>query len=170
MKDQDRPILVLGIGNILMRDEGVGVHVARYVARAADDGEIALPPNTRVVDGGTLGLDLLPMVTDARSIVFIDAVDSGTIPGHVAVWQGGDLERGFGNHLSSHEIGAADLLALGRLTGELPTRVALVGVQPGAIEVGLQMTPGVEMAVPIAASLVVRQVRVFGEREATGDA
>jgi hydrogenase maturation protease len=165
MSGQNGEVLILGIGNILMRDEGVGAHVARYLARAGEDNGGMLPPDIRAVDGGTLGLDLLPMITEARAVVFVDAVDSGRAPGQVGIWKGPDLEPGLSSHLSAHEIGTADLLALGRLIGSLPQRVALVGIQPGAIEVGVELSPPVQTAVPIAASLARRQAQEFAEEE-----
>jgi hydrogenase maturation protease len=153
-----------------MRDEGVGAHVARHLAAAVESNGIPLPSHTRVVEGGTLGLDLLPMIGEARAVVFVDAVDSGQEPGHVAIWNDADLERSLDGHISAHEVGAADLLALGRLLDTLPARAALVGIQPGAVDVGLEMTNAVEMAVPIAEALAARQAEEFACTEVNHDA
>jgi hydrogenase maturation protease len=170
MAQQDGDILILGIGNVLMRDEGVGAHVARHLAAGVEENSFTLPPRTRVVDGGTLGLDLLPMISEARAVVFVDAVDFGGTPGEISLWHGVDLERSLDGHISAHEVGAADLLALGRLLGTLPARVALVGIQPAAVEVGLEMTSAVEIAVPIAAAVAARQAEEFHRAEAFQDA
>jgi hydrogenase maturation protease len=165
MSRPDGELLILGIGNLLMRDEGVGVHVARYLTQAEAIDDLYLPPDSSVVDGGTLGLDLLPMLDGARAVIFVDAVDFGAEPGHVQTLKGRQLEHAFGNHVSPHQVGTADLLALGRLTGALPDRVALVGIQPEAVDLGLEMSPVVEAMVPVAATVVAQQAWTFTREE-----
>ena len=144
------PLLVLGVGNVLMRDEGVGVHVAREIAR----GQPSIGGDVRVVDGGTLGLDLLPLIADARALVLIDAVNLSAEPGTVSVLRGEAVHGALGGHLSPHQVGLGDLVAVGRLTGALPERVVLVGVQPAAIEVGIELTTECAAAVPRAIDAV----------------
>lgn len=149
--------LVLGIGNVLLRDEGVGVHVVRLLADEADDdaaGGSALPAAARIVDGGTLGLDLLPMIEDAAAVVMIDAVNLRAAPGTLEVLRGDALHGALARHVSPHQVGVGDLLAAARLAGTLPDHVALVAIQPEAIEIGLELTPEVAAAVPVAAALV----------------
>lgn len=143
-------VLVLGVGNVLMRDEGVGVHVAREIARDAS----LFGGDVHVVDGGTLGLDLLPLIADARALVLIDAVDLRAEPGTVSVLRGDAVHGVLGGHLSAHQVGLGDLVAVGRLTGALPERVVLVGVQPAAIEVGVELTTECAAAVPQAIDAV----------------
>lgn len=143
-------LLVLGVGNVLMRDEGVGVHVARAIA----GDQPSIGGGVRVVDGGTLGLDLLPLIADARAVVLIDAVDLRAEPGTVSVLRGDALHGVLGGHLSPHQVGLGDLIAVGRLTGELPERVVLVGIQPAAIEVGIDLTTACAAAVPRAIDAV----------------
>ena len=152
----DGDLVVVGIGNILMRDDGVGVRAAELILAAAADDAAALPPQTRVIDGGTLGLDLLPVIEDARAVVLIDAVDLRRSPGDVAVLRGDDLHVALSGHVSPHQVGVGDLLAAARLTGRLPAQVALVGIQPREIEVGLELTEPVAAALPRAAA-VARQ-------------
>ncbi len=146
-------LLVIGIGNVLLRDDGAGVRVAELAGRVHDGRADAFPPRTRVVDGGTLGLELLPMVEDARAVVLIDAVDLRGSPGDVAVLRGEALEGTLYLHVSPHQVGVGDLLAAGRLTGRLPDQVALVGIQPGEISVGLDLTAAVQAALLRAAEL-----------------
>ena len=141
--------LVLGVGNVLLRDEGVGVAVVRGLVETGE-----LPAGTQVVDGGTLGLDLLPMIGAAGSLVMVDAVNLGRAPGSVAVLRGDALHGALANHVSPHQVGVGDLIAVARLTGTLPERVALVGIQPGAVEVGLDLTPAVAAAIPLAMQCV----------------
>jgi hydrogenase maturation protease len=151
-------LLVVGVGNVLLRDEGVGVRVAREVAELGPD---AVPPGTRVVDGGTLGLDLLPMIEDAAGVVMVDAVDLRVAPGAVAVLRGPDLHAALAQHVSPHQVGVGDLLSAARLAGALPDLVALVAVQPELIEIGLDLTPLVEAAVPAAVDLVRQELEAM---------
>ncbi len=145
-------MLVVGIGNILLRDDGVGVHVVRALQAGPEMGP--LPPGTRLVDGGTLGLDLLPMLEESGIAVLVDAVELGREPGSIAVLEGDRLAGMLDRHFSPHQVGVADLLATARLTGRLPRRVALVAIQPGEIAVGLGPTPAVRAAIPAAAEVV----------------
>jgi hydrogenase maturation protease len=155
----ERPtLLVLGVGNVLLRDEGVGVRVAREVAELGPD---AVPPGTRVVDGGTLGLDLLPMIEDAAGVVMVDAVNLRVTPGAVAVLRGPELHAALAQHVSPHQVGVGDLLSAARLAGALPDLVALVAVQPELIEIGLDLTPLVEAAVPAAVGLVRQELEAM---------
>jgi hydrogenase maturation protease len=159
MSRPDGPILVIGVGNVLLRDEGVGVRVARELHRLGSTGHVAVPSGTRVVDGGTLGLDLLPLIEDSRALLIIDAVDLRQPPGTVDVIHGDALQDSFSGHVSPHQVGIGDLLAAARLMGTLPRAVALVGIQPGEIAVGLELTDAVEAAVPAAVQAAVDELR-----------
>jgi hydrogenase maturation protease len=150
-------LLVLGVGNVLMRDEGVGVHVAREIARD----QSSIGGDVRVVDGGTLGLDLLPLIADARALVLIDAVDLRAEPGTVSVLRDDAVHGALGGHLSAHQVGLGDLVAVGRLTGALPERVVLVGIQPAVIEVGIELTTECAAAVPRAIDAVRAELAVL---------
>ena len=156
------PLLVLGIGNILLRDEGIGVQVVRALRGLSDRGDVELPPGTSLLDGGTLGLGLLPLISDARAVLLVDAVDLGRAPGAVEVMHGDALRRAQAGHVSPHRAGLGpgagighpagigDLLATAQLMGVLPEAVALVGVQPSEIAVGLELTEPVRAALPTA--------------------
>lgn len=139
--------LVIGIGNILLRDEGVGVRVVMELERRVALGHLAAPPGTRFVDGGTLGLELLPMLADASALVLVDAVNLGGPPGTVSVLRGDAIEGTLAGHVSPHQVGVADLVAAARLMGVMPRDSSLVGIQPAAIDIGLDLTPQVEAAV-----------------------
>lgn len=146
--------LVLGVGNLLLRDEGVGVHVARALADASESQDGGLPPGTQVVDGGTLGLDLLPLLADADGVVLVDAANLHSEPGTVAVLRGDALASGMAGHLSPHQVGLGDLLAAARLTSSLPAQLALVAIQPQDIGPGVELTPALLAALPRAVDLV----------------
>jgi hydrogenase maturation protease len=150
-------ILVLGVGNVLMTDDGVGVHVVRRLSA-----EQSSLPAVSLVDGGTLGLDLLPMVADARALIVVDAVDLKEPPGTVRVLRGAELHGALGRHISPHQVGLDDLLAVGRLTDGLPDEVALVGIQPSVVDVGLELTAACAGAVPHAVAAVRAELDRLG--------
>jgi hydrogenase maturation protease len=148
-------VVVLGIGNILMEDEGLGVHAVRAL-RAHE-----LPPSVAVVDGGTLGIELLPIVGDADALVLIDAARFGGEPGELRAFRGEALSATYGMHVSPHQAGAADLVAVARLTGVLPVRCTLFGVEPSAVGFGLELSEPVSRALPVLLKAVIEEVHSF---------
>jgi hydrogenase maturation protease len=128
-------VTVLGIGNILLSDEGVGVHVVNMLRE-----QYAFAPAIDLVDGGTMGLDLLPLFQTRDKIVIIDAVDFGKKSGHVGVLVGNDIPSVLNSKLSVHHIGLSDVLFAAKLMRDTPPDVCLVGVQPKYLDVGLDMT------------------------------
>ena len=128
-------VTVLGIGNILLSDEGVGVHVVDLLRE-----QYAFSPAIDLVDGGTMGLDLLPLFQTRDKILIIDAVDFGKAAGHVGVLNGNNIPSVLNSKLSVHHIGLSDVLFAAKLMREAPPDVCLVGVQPKYLDVGLDMT------------------------------
>lgn len=150
-------IVIVGLGNILLRDEGLGVHLIQRL-----QAKYAFPEEVVLVDGGTLGLDLLPHLEGAARLILVDAVDVGGRPGTVVRWEGEAIPACLSLKMSPHQIGLADLLAAASLTGALPERVVLCGMQPGAIEPGLELTPEVEAAMPELEAGVLNELRAWG--------
>lgn len=151
------PLIVLGVGNVLLRDEGIGVHVVRELEHLEGRGLVDLPAGTTLVDGGTCGLALLPVVSEARAVVVVDACDVGLPPGAVRVFR--DDEVVAAGRGAGPGAGAADLLATARLMGTRPGTVALVGVQPGVIDIGTDLTEVVQRALPVAVATTLDEVR-----------
>ncbi len=142
--------LILGVGNTLLRDDGAGVQVATQLKAAGVDCDAV-----RVLDAGTLGFALLPEVQECAALIVVDAARDGRLPGTVTVHEGAAMDafvcrRG----RSVHDVGVADLLAMARLSGRLPARRALVGIEPGAVEWGVDCTPAVAEALPLAVTRV----------------
>ncbi len=150
-------IVVLGLGNILLRDEGLGV---RLVQRLQE--EYTFPDSVELLDGGTLGLELLPLLAGASSLIVVDAVDLGAPPGTMVRWEGEDIPAHLTLKVSPHQAGLADLLAAARLTGVLPERVVLWGMQPASLEPGLELTPEVEAAMSELEAGVLGELRRWG--------
>ncbi len=149
--------LVLGLGNILMRDEGVGVRVVERLERFYD-----FPAEVEVLDGGTRGLDLLPYVEEARRLLILDAVELGAPPGTLVRLAGDEIPAALNVKLSMHQAGLADLLAAARLRGRCPEELVLWGVQPSAVEVGLDISLPVDAGVAVLADRAVEELSRWG--------
>lgn len=158
MSRPDGALLVLGIGNVLLRDEGLGVRVVGEIGRLAERGDVALPAGTEVVDGGTRGLALLPLVADARALLVVDAARLGREPGGIAIVRGDALRAAPDGDAAARAGGVAELLGLARAMGALPDAVALVGIEPGEIAVGLEMTAAVRAALPAAVEATLAEL------------
>jgi hydrogenase maturation protease len=165
----DGQLLVLGIGNILLRDEGAGVLVIRELEARVAAGDLRLAEDVRLLDGGTLGLDLLPIISDARALVIVDAVDFRADPGSVRVIRGADIVAALEGHVSPHQVGVGDLVATARLLGTLPAEVALVGIQARDIAIGLDPSPSVLAGIPVAVDAVLAEIARFGSGRPAGD-
>ncbi len=146
-------ILVLGLGNALRGDDGVGVDVVDALRRAGVEARRDSSVSAR--DGGTLGLALLPEIESASALVVVDAARFGGAPGEVRVFEGEAMDAQVGRARSSvHEVALADLLGAASLTGHLPARRALVGVAPQSTDWGLAPSAAVAAAVPAACAAI----------------
>ena len=137
-----KTIAVLGVGNILRRDEGVGVHALRALSRRRQ----ADYPVADFLDGGTLGLRLLPFIEDAESLLILDAVDCASPPGTIIEMTGDAIPRHAGIKLSEHQVTLQDVLGLARIRGRLPKRVRLIGMQPEDMSFGDSLSPTAQAA------------------------
>jgi len=149
--------LVLGLGNILLADEAVGVRVVERLQELYE-----IPGEVQVLDGGTLGLDLLPYVDDAERLLVVDAVDLDAEPGTVARLEGDDVPVFLSVKVSPHQVGLADLLTAARLRGHLPGELVLWGVQPGEIAVKLGLSPPVAAQVDLLVEKAVAELDRWG--------
>lgn len=145
-----RTCLVVGVGNTLLQDDGIGIHVANALR---DDDQLL--PHCAIIDGGTIGLALLPQVEDADTLVIVDAAEIGEAPGAVKVFVDGQVDQ----HLSAkrrsvHEVAIVDLLAAAGIRGTRPRHCALVAVQPESTDWGLEPTPHVQDAIPAACDAI----------------
>jgi hydrogenase maturation protease len=148
-------VLVLGIGNTLLADDGVGVHVVRHLASDPDT-----PSCLRPLDGGTLGFRLMGTLTQSDSVILIDAAQLDAPAGTLRLLDGHMLADHVsrGGRMSAHEAGLVDLLALARLTGWIPTHLVLLGIQPHCIGWGSQLSKPLARVFPAACRMVVQTV------------
>jgi hydrogenase maturation protease len=151
--------LVLGIGNLLWADEGFGVRTLQAL-----DAHYRFPEGVRLMDGGTQGLFLLPYVQAAQALLILDAVDFGLEPASLHSVEGGAVPQyGAARKVSMHQTGFQEVLAAARLTGCLPQRLALIGVQPECIEdFGGSLRPRVEARIPEAIARTLEVLQTWG--------
>jgi hydrogenase maturation protease len=143
-------ILVLGVGNTLLRDEGIGIHVAEALRSRPD-----LDPDIHILDGGTLGLSLLPDVEDATALIVIDAARINEQPGQMRIFENSEMDQQLGGKKRSvHELAVSDLLAAAALAGHLPEERALIAIQPSSIDWGLEPSAEVHQAIGQACDAV----------------
>ncbi len=126
---------LIGLGNLLLRDEGAGVHVIRVLQE-----KYVVPPGLEIVDGGTAGLDLLPFIEGIERVLFVDAVNFGEEPGFIGELNNEEIPAFFAVKSSLHHLGLADVLAAAQLLGTLPQEVCLIGIQPHTLEPGLELS------------------------------
>lgn len=149
---QRRPVLVLGVGNVLRSDEGVGVHVVEAMR------EVLLPGDAEVFDGGTAGLDLLDVISDRRKVIVIDAVQAEHEPGSILRLRPEDLGPDMTDSLSLHEAGFMSALRAAALLSAGPDEVVLFGVRPKEVGWGLKLSDAVAAQVPRIIDLVLAEL------------
>lgn len=142
--------LILGLGNVLLTDEAVGVAVL-----GALQADAAADPDLSLLDGGTLSFTLAGPIGAAARLIVVDAATMGEAPGSLRVLEGSAMDEQLGRHANSvHEVSLADLLDIARLTNSLPPRRALIGIEPERVDWGCVLTPAVAAAVPRAADAI----------------
>ena len=147
------PILVLGIGNILLRDEGVGVRVIEQMRK------MHLPDNVELVDGGTAGADLLDALAERRKVIVIDAVQADCEPGTVLRFTADDLVQPDGVGMSLHELGLGEALTMTRQLGCAPEDVVVFGIKPKDISCGLELTEEIAVSTLKVVKLVLAEIK-----------
>lgn len=148
---------VIGLGNPLMGDDGLGVLAAHRLRE-----EWNLPNTVDVLDGGTWGMRLLPAIEDAESLLLIDAIDIGMPPGTDVELEGHDIPRAFAVKLSPHQIDVAEVLALSELRNRLPDRMVAIGLQPERVEFGAPLSGRVRERMDSLIANAVYQLELWG--------
>lgn len=136
-------ISVVGIGNIIMQDEGFGVRCAEYLQKITD-----YPDFVQIIDGGTLGMDLMPYIAGTKKLLFIDAIDVEGNVGDFYQFTGDELNAYFKNKITIHDVGVNDMLAVLKLTDNPIEEVIVMGIKPEVVSMGLDMTEKITEKVP----------------------
>lgn len=129
MSTNKHRVVVIGLGNPLMGDDGLGLAVLDELRTG-----YALPPDVELVDGGTWGMNLLPVVEDADELILIDAIDVGAAPGTMVRLEHARLPRYLATKISPHQVDLRDVLGLAELRGTLPADTIALGLQPASVE------------------------------------
>jgi hydrogenase maturation protease len=148
----DNDILILGIGNILLKDEGVGVHVVRKLK------EMSLPENVEVLDGGTAGLDLADFIAGRKKLIVIDAVNAGEKPGTIYRLTEENLNIKFKAIMSFHEIDFLDALYMSIVMDEKPEEIVVIGIEPKDMSDGTELSPEIEERIPDIIKIVMKEL------------
>jgi hydrogenase maturation protease len=147
--------VVMGLGNLVHADDGVGVQALQQLQR-----DSRLPPGVTLLDGGTHGLALLPHISGFSRLLVLDAVDTGEPPGTVVRFEGSAL-NGLPGKASVHQLGFADMMVALKLLGESPPELVVLGVQPLSTEWSVELTQPVTQALPALLDQVIRQLQIW---------
>lgn len=160
-----KPILILGLGNPLQGDDGIGCRVAQELAGASVSAH--LPDDVEVMDGGTPGIGLVNLLEGRVRVILVDAAEMGRAPGEVVRFSLRDAALNVtAEQFSLHAAGIADALALGRALNLTLPEIVVYGVQPARVGWGTCLSPPVAAAVPQVVAAVLREARVYnGERK-----
>ena len=150
-------VLVLGLGNVLLGDDGLG---AAAVARVERDYRV--PAGVRLEDGGTLGLSLLGLLAESEHVILVDAVRADGPPGTLVRLDGADVTNAVRDRLSPHQVGVADLLDAARLIDSYPSSVTLLGLVPDVIDLAVVRSNAVDRKVDELVAAIVDEVQSLG--------
>jgi hydrogenase maturation protease len=156
MTDARAGTLVIGLGNPLMGDDGIGLEALRRLAMSDPQ-----PAGIELVDGGTWGMNLLPLIETADAVLFLDAIRLEAAPGTVHELQGDAVPRRLAHKLSPHQIDLGEVLAIAMLRGTLPPKLHALGIEPAAVEMGMGLSPEVEAAMPALLARIAARLERF---------
>jgi hydrogenase maturation protease len=149
--------VVLGVGNILLSDEGIGVHAVNELAA-----RYAIPPDVEVIDGGTSAMDCLDRIASTDFLLIADCVRGGREPGTLVRLGDGELHAFFRTKISPHQVGLSDVLATLVLHGISPARTVLIGVEPKSFALSLEPTPELAAKLPALAEALAAELIAAG--------
>jgi hydrogenase maturation protease len=153
-----RKITVLGIGNLLYSDEGVGIHILPLLEERLSHYE-----NVEVIEGSTDGMRLLGTIEETDYLIVVDAVNAGKDAGTIVTLVDDEIPAYFGVKMSIHQLGFQEVLSAAKIRETCPKHMILFGVQPASLELGLQLSAIVQAQLPQLAEKVVQQVKKWWE-------
>ena len=154
---ETRPTVVIGLGNPLMGDDGVGLAALALLTDGWD-----VPPGVELVDGGTWGMNLLPTIEDAGRVLLIDAIHRQAAPGTLHRLSREELPRYLATKISPHQVDLHDVLAVAELRGTLPAETVAVGLEPERVEMIAELSPAVARRVDALVAMVVAELAAWG--------
>ena len=155
--------VVVGVGNPLMGDDGLGIVALERLRE-----EWHLPPDVELVDGGTWGMNLLPVIEEADQLLIVDAIDAGAEPGELVVLERDDLPLFLSMKLSPHQLDLGEVLALAAFRGRLPAQTVAIGLQPAVVDLCSELSEVVAERVDALLEQVVARLRAWGHQPGVG--
>lgn len=156
-QDSNSEVTILGIGNLLMGDEGVGIHALTTLQET-----YTFSPNINFIDGGTIGIDLIPYFEECKKMIIIDAVDSQEDPGFIVTLANEEIHYRFNTKLSLHHAGLSDVLSIIKLQEIEAPDMVLIGVQPKKVEMGLELSDTVGSKMEKVISIIINKLEEWG--------
>lgn len=153
-KQQDKKITILGIGNTLFSDEGVGIHILPLLEEALVDVE-----NLEIIEGLTDGMRLLGPIEDAENLIIIDAINAGKSGGTLIKLEGDEIPAYFGVKMSIHQLGFQEVLCAAKMRERYPEQIIMFGMQPTSLELGVELTDTNRERLGSLVKLVIDQVK-----------
>jgi hydrogenase maturation protease len=151
-------IVIIGVGNLLLKDEGVGVHVAQELQKKG------LPSAVEVHDGGVAGMGLLDLFGGASKVLLIDAADMNLEPGAIVRFTPEELvSEKSGPRFSAHDVGLLEVLELARALGNCPPEVVIFGIQPKEMSWGTELSAEVRASIPKVTDLILKEINQVSE-------
>jgi hydrogenase maturation protease len=151
----NKPILILGIGNILLKDEGIGVHVANKLK------DISLPPEVEVMDGGTMGIDLLFYIEGRKKVIVVDTVKAGEKPGTMFRFTDKELSIKKDFLRTAHGIDFSNVVKTAKNLGTKPEEIVFIGIEPEDMNEGLELSPLISARIPAIIELVMNELNTI---------
>ena len=155
--DGNNEIVLLGVGNILLTDEGLGVHVVKDIKES-----FTFTPAITIIDGGTMGMELLTYMRGMKKILLVDAINGGEPAGTVYEFTHKELEQYFTEHISVHEVGMQDILRIRAIQEEPLEDAVVIGVEPESLEIGFEPSEVVQRVLPEVKDRVLNVLRQWG--------
>lgn len=155
---QQPKIMVMGVGNVLLSDEGLGVQFLNVLSQEP------LPDNVELLEGGTAGLELVHLIKEVDYLIIVDAVNANDEPGAIFRFEPEDirvLPSQF--EVSFHQVGILEVLAMANILGTAP-KTLIFGIQPKSLEMGLELTPEIQRALPKVKDFVLQEIQSIVEK------
>lgn len=150
-------ITIVGVGNILLQDEGVGVHALERLRERFE-----FPENVSLIDGGTMGLDLLPFIEDTDRLLLIDAIDFKKEPGTIGIIEDDGIPAVIKTKISPHQIGLSDLFSVMRLLDRKPISISVIGIQPERLETTTELSETVKQSLNSLIDAIIEKLTQWG--------
>ncbi len=149
--------VLLGVGNLLLSDEGLGVRALELLERSYE-----FPPGVELIDGGTCGMELLEPLTGVDLLIMLDVIHAGRAPGDLVILRGDEVPARLRHKLSPHQVGLSDVLATLVLTDEAPQQVIVIGIEPESLALGMALSPRVAARLPELVSVTLLELEQAG--------